>query len=361
MSTYRIGLALAGAILLAPSLALADGMDSGPRQGWYSSLGGGLNLLRDSAINGGGFATKGVFDDGFVVNGAVGYQWGNLRGEGEIGYRRNDFDHFTTLGKGSGDASSFHFMANGYYDFIPSGKFDPYIGAGVGVARVDYSQLAGAAGATLLDDTDTKFAYQGIVGVRYLMAPQWDVGVEYRYFATLDPRVRTTAATVPASVEVNAPYHNDSVMLGLTYHFGSPPPPPPPPAPAPAVAQAAPPPLPAPPAKPAPSVYIVFFEFDKSDISPVSAQVLDRATADFKKSGSVKFLVQGYTDLSGSVEYNQALSERRAESVKKYLLAHGVTTDQITTEWFGKSNPRVPTADGVKNQENRRAEIYLKQ
>ena len=251
-------------------------------------------------------------------------------------------------------------MANGYYDFLPYSKFDPYVGAGIGVAHINYSKIAGAAGATLLDDDDTKFAYQGIVGARYLIAPQWDLGAEYRYFGTLDPHVSTTGATVPPGVNVEAPYRNHSIMANLTYHFGSPPPPPPP-APAPAVAQAPAAPPPAPPAKPAPSVYIVFFEFDKSNISAVSSQVLDRAIDDFHKSGSVKFLVQGYTDLSGSVEYNQKLSERRAEAVKKYLLAHSVTTDQITTEWFGKSNPRVPTADGVKNQENRRAEIYLKQ
>jgi OOP family OmpA-OmpF porin len=364
MSKYRIGLALAGAVLLAPSLVLADDMDmgaGGARQGWYSSLGAGLNILRNSDIKGSGFETHGDFNDGYVVNGAIGYQWGHLRGEGEIGYRHNDLDHLTGLGgKGSGDASAIDLMANGYYDFLPYSKFDPYIGAGIGVARVDYSSLAGAAGTTLIDQTDTKFAYQGIVGARYLIAPQWDLGAEYRYFATLTPHVTTTAATVPASIGVDAPYRNHSIMLGLTYHF-TPPASPPPPAPAPAMAQAPAAPPPAPPAKPGPSVYIVFFEFDKSDISAVSAQVLDRATADFHKSGSVKFLVQGYTDLSGSVEYNQKLSERRAEAVKKYLLAHGVTTDQITTEWFGKSNPRVPTADGVKNQENRRAEIYLKQ
>jgi outer membrane protein OmpA-like peptidoglycan-associated protein/opacity protein-like surface antigen len=362
MSTNRIALALAGFVLLTPFLARADDTDiSSARSGWYSSLGAGLNLLRDSSITGSGFGTKGKFDDGFAVDGAIGYQLGHLRGEGEIGYRRNDLGKLSTVGSGSGDASSFDFMVNGYYDFIPGGRIDPYIGAGVGVARVDFHDIGAAAGPTLLNDSDTKFAYQGIVGVRYLVAPQWDLGVEYRYFATLDPRLTTTAATVPASAHVDAPYHNDSVMLGMTYHFGQPAaPPPPPPPPAPVVAAAPPAPPPAPPVQAAPSVYLVFFEFDKSDISAVSAQVLDRAIADFQKSGSVKFLVQGYTDLAGSVDYNEKLSERRADSVKKYLLGHGVTVDQITTEWFGKSNPRVPTADGVRNQENRRAEIYLK-
>ena len=348
MNINRIGLALAGIVLLAPSVAFADDMmdAAGARQGWYTSLGGGLNVLRDSDIKGGGFETKGEFDNGFVVNGALGYQWGHLRAEGELGYRRNSLDKFSTLGSGDGHATSFDLMANGYYDFLPYSKLDPYIGVGVGVARVNYTNLAGAGTGVVLDDSDTQFAYQGIVGVRYLVAPQWDLGAEYRYFATLDPHVTTTAATAPPSANVAAPYGNHSFMLGLTYHFAAAAPPPPPP--------------PAAPVQAAPNVYLVFFEFDKSNISAVSAQVLDRAIADFHKNGSVKFLVQGYTDLSGSVDYNMKLSERRADAVKAYLLGHGVTAEQITTEWFGKSNPRVPTADGVRNQENRRAEIYLK-
>jgi OOP family OmpA-OmpF porin len=109
-----------------------------------------------------------------------------------------------------------------------------------------------------------------------------------------------------------------------------------------------------------PEVYLVFFAFDKSDISPVAAQVLDRVVDDFHRTGSTRLDTQGYTDLSGSVEYNQKLSERRAEAVKRYLLAHGVQESQIQTEWFGKTHPRVATPDGVRNQENRRAEIYLK-
>src|SRR5271156_3868749 len=72
LSSYRIGLAAAGAILLAPSLGFADDMGMGAgeaRQGWYSSLGAGLNILRDSDIKGGGFETGGRFNDGYVING----------------------------------------------------------------------------------------------------------------------------------------------------------------------------------------------------------------------------------------------------------------------------------------------------
>jgi len=109
-----------------------------------------------------------------------------------------------------------------------------------------------------------------------------------------------------------------------------------------------------------PEVYLVFFAFDRSEISAISAQVLDRLIDDFHRTGSARLDVQGYTDLSGSIEYNIKLSERRADAVKHYLLAHSVKASEIQTEWFGKTRPRVPTADGVRNQENRRAEIYLK-
>jgi OOP family OmpA-OmpF porin len=114
------------------------------------------------------------------------------------------------------------------------------------------------------------------------------------------------------------------------------------------------------PAAPLPQVYLVFFAFDKFDISPVAQRVLDKMIDDFHATGSARLDVQGHTDLAGSVEYNLKLSERRAEAVKRYLIAHGVKDTQIRTEWFGKSHPRVPTPDGMRNQDNRRAEIYLK-
>ena len=122
---------------------------------------------------------------------------------------------------------------------------------------------------------------------------------------------------------------------------------------APAIAKAS-------PAAPLPEVYLVFFAFDKFNISPVAAKVLDKVIDDFHTTGSARLDVQGYTDLSGSVAYNLKLSERRADAVKGYLLAHGIEAGQVRTEWFGKSRPRVPTPDGVRNQENRRAELYLK-
>ena len=127
------------------------------------------------------------------------------------------------------------------------------------------------------------------------------------------------------------------------------------------VAQAAPTPAPTPAPAPQPvaqaETYIVFFAFDRSDISPVGASVLDRAVAEFRRTGSTKVRIDGFTDRSGTDGYNQALSERRAKSVAAYLNGKGVPATAIATQAFGETRNRVATADGEKNPENRRAEI----
>ncbi len=120
------------------------------------------------------------------------------------------------------------------------------------------------------------------------------------------------------------------------------------------VAIAAPPPTPAPITA---ETYVVFFAFDKSDISPVAASVLDRSVADYRRLGMTKVRIEGFTDRSGSDAYNQALSDRRAASVTEYLARNGVPRSSIGAQGFGENRNRVPTADGERNAENRRAEI----
>jgi len=103
--------------------------------------------------------------------------------------------------------------------------------------------------------------------------------------------------------------------------------------------------------------YIVFFDWDKSDITPEAASILDNAITAYGNCASVPIKLDGYTDLSGTVKYNLALSARRNASVQAYLTAHGIPASEITTKAWGKANPRVPTADGVRELQNRRVEI----
>ncbi len=110
-----------------------------------------------------------------------------------------------------------------------------------------------------------------------------------------------------------------------------------------------------------PDIYIVYFDWDRSDIRPDAAAVIADVVADAATLGAPPISVTGHTDLSGSPEYNMGLSLRRADSVRDALMAGGVSPDQITTAGRGEAEPAVPTADGVREQANRRAEIIIQQ
>jgi outer membrane protein OmpA-like peptidoglycan-associated protein len=105
-------------------------------------------------------------------------------------------------------------------------------------------------------------------------------------------------------------------------------------------------------------MFIVFFEFDKSSLTADGKKVVDAAAAAFK-GGKSGVAISGYTDLAGTQPYNLALSKRRAETVKAALVKDGVPASAIDASWHGKENPRVPTADGVREPQNRRVEITM--
>lgn len=107
-----------------------------------------------------------------------------------------------------------------------------------------------------------------------------------------------------------------------------------------------------------PGPYIAFFDWDSSEISPDAATVLDSTVASTAGCGSSTIHVAGYADRSGGDQYNIGLSGRRADAVRAYLASHGATAT-VTTQAFGESNPRVPTADGVRELQNRRVEITV--
>jgi outer membrane protein OmpA-like peptidoglycan-associated protein len=134
--------------------------------------------------------------------------------------------------------------------------------------------------------------------------------------------------------------------------------------PAPAPAAPPPEPTPAPPAAPAKAPeaqrqFQVFFDFDKSDITSAAAKVIEAAAEAVKAGNVVQLTVTGHTDTVGSAKYNQALSERRAAAVKGQLVTDGVSAGEIVATGVGKSGLLVPTADGVREPQNRRAEIVL--
>ena len=106
-------------------------------------------------------------------------------------------------------------------------------------------------------------------------------------------------------------------------------------------------------------MYLVFFDWDKYNITPQGMQILEAAAAHFKAGGAVQIQVTGYTDLSGPAGYNQRLSERRANAVAVALEHMGVPRNDMLVSGRGMNDPRVPTALGVREPQNRRVEIIV--
>ena len=101
----------------------------------------------------------------------------------------------------------------------------------------------------------------------------------------------------------------------------------------------------------------MFFEWDRSDITPEAASILDNAVSAYQSCGNASVMLAGHADKSGPDAYNVGLSERRNASVRAYLEQRGIPGGVVTTEAFGESAPRVETADGVRELQNRRVEI----
>jgi len=105
------------------------------------------------------------------------------------------------------------------------------------------------------------------------------------------------------------------------------------------------------------SRFLVFFDWNKSTLTPEARRIIAGAAEEFRKSGAARVVATGYTDLSGSPAYNLRLSERRAEAVKEELMRLGVPESAIATIGKGEADPLVPTADGVREAQNRRVVI----
>lgn len=348
-------------VVSAALLALAGPSAWADTPGWYIGAGGGWSDLEKMTNNN----TSIGYDNGFLVSGFAGYDFGTLRAEGEVGYRHHDVHSLSTGGVGlnnpGGAANALSFMANGIYSFFPKSILTPYLGAGIGVARLTLDGVSAAGTSIVNSNADTEFAYQGIAGVSYAVSRSVSLNLDYRYFATTDPTFQRTAAGGGGSFTPE--YHTHNVLLSLTYHFGAPAPAPAPvpaaaPAPAPAPAVAAPAPVaPVPPA--AQRIFIVFFDFDKDTLTPEGTKVVEQAAATVKAGGTARLDVTGYTDMAGTAKYNLALSKRRADRVRALMVKLGVPVDAITETARGKENPRVPTADGVREPQNRRVEIVI--
>jgi len=107
----------------------------------------------------------------------------------------------------------------------------------------------------------------------------------------------------------------------------------------------------------APRSYLVFFDFNKSDLTAQATQIVDQAASNAAPAHVTRLTVTGHTDTVGSDAYNMRLSRRRAESVAARLEKDGIASSEIEIVAKGKRDLLVPTADGVREPQNRRVQI----
>ena len=123
-----------------------------------------------------------------------------------------------------------------------------------------------------------------------------------------------------------------------------------------------PPPPPEPEPEPEPvyaTYYVVFFEFDSSELSNAAMQTLDEAVEASLATIPYKIVIRGHADRAGPDAYNLGLSERRALSVASYMIEQGAGRFVLDAEGVGESEPIAKTADNVRDGRNRRVEVTL--
>ena len=360
------------ALLAATFLALPLAAQAQPISGLYVGAGAGVNMLMESDFQATGPLANGLsraqrsgtaeFNYGYVGVVSLGYGFGNgVRAEIEGSFRQNDVDSVsgvTAVGtprRVDGTVQSYGVMVNALYDFDlgPGAFLTPYVGVGAGYQFHNYDGVrvrnqAGTASVTV-DGEDGQFAYQAIVGAAFPIGavPGLALTAEYRFMGTLtqDLDARSNTGTRGTAEVENM---NHSLLLGLRYAFGVTPPAPPPVAPTPAVA-------------PAPArTFLVFFDFDRADLTDRARQIIAEAATNAQRVGTTRIEVSGHADRSGTPQYNQRLSERRAAAVAAELERRGVARSAMAIQAFGESRPLVPTADGVREPQNRRVEIVLR-
>ncbi len=365
-------LSLAIALLAVPLAAEAQ-----PFEGIYVGAGAGYNLPENYPLAG-----RGVFlplaggttflplagggslhpQGGLVALGSAGYALGNgMRFELEGNYRHAGLGRTTNAFTAGGSLQTYAVMANALFDMdIGTRWVYPYAGGGVGYAWTNLNSHASFGGTgTLLgtsriDQTQGGFAFQAIAGLSFPIphVPGLSITSEYRFFGipfreTFSGSivVAGSPSAVPVSLRPGNQYSH-SFLLGVRYAFNVLYPVPKPaeqPAPAPAEARS----------------YLVFFDWDKATLTDRARQIIKDAAENSTRVQYTRIEVNGYTDTSGTHQYNQGLSIRRARAVQAELIKDGVPQNAIAIQGFGDTNLLVPTGPGVREPQNRRVEIVI--
>jgi outer membrane protein OmpA-like peptidoglycan-associated protein len=341
-------------VLAAAIVSLCLTLPAQSAQGWYVSLDGGASAVSDwdhtrtkwticGPVTTDAVAT---FNTGWAAFGAAGYSLNRWRIELEGGYRHNGIDSYMKEGwkrlegnaQASGELNEASLMFNLIYDVPIFDRFSLAVGMGAGA---DFSQFKLDSGWQHIDEDDRHLAYQGLAGLNFALTEATILFLNYRYINVSD----VNFDPAPSLHIEGGDFEKQSASAGLRFALG----------------------IPAAPVRATPTTaltpvplqreFIVFFGFNRWNLTPQALNTIQEAMGAVRDSGSAAIRVVGHADRAGSVAYNKALSVRRAQSVKAALITEGLPAGAISVSGRGESEPQVPTADGVREPQNRRVHI----
>jgi outer membrane protein OmpA-like peptidoglycan-associated protein len=359
----KLRLALAAATCLAMPLAA----HAQPVVGPYVNLQGGTSLLDPNNFSESfGGSGKIIYRESYAGIGGVGYGLGNgfrVEVDGNYFHNTDVKADFATGGSQSvvGHENKYGGMVNVLYDISVGLPVFPYVGVGAGYQEVDERLYSGApviGSQVASSGVKGSFAYDIIGGLSFPIAavPGLSITAQYTFMMlTEHPKYGFSVlggdpagSPVPGTIRYDDETSN-TFTGGLRYALFQPAPPPPAPQPMPT----------SPPPAPEAKTYLVFFDWDKYNLTPRADQIIAEAAADSHTAATTTISVSGYTDTSGTFQYNQGLSLRRAKAVAAKLVVDGVPMSEIEIHAFGETHLLVPTGPGVREPQNRRVEIVL--
>ena len=359
-------------LAVAIALVWAGGVSAQPVSGLY--VGAGLGLNQQEVARSNDFPNG--LDSRLGGAGVVSVGWGFWRGvrvEIEASFRGDPVAASPYRGVArTGWVGTSAGMANLLYEFDLRGwgiPVQPYVGVGVGYAgrhsrfqeSFSYPTLAfvngnlvsaTATNASRANGTGGSLAYQAIGGMAWPVAavPGLAVTAEYRYLRTEEAPISSSYRYTSPSYQFAGRFTQDfgsahhSALIGLRYNFG---------VVRPAVVATVPAQIP----HIVDRLFLIFFDWNSTTLTDRARQIIGEAASPGMMRGITRLDVSGHADRSGTPEFNQRLSQRRAEAVGAALMSQGVARETIIIRGFGESRPLVPTADGAREPQNRRVEI----
>ncbi len=378
--------------LLRPLMVLAAGTVCFPalaNDGPYIGAEGGFNFERDQNLISNGPTTNLLFKDGYVGGLTLGHSFAmGLRPELELNYRRNTVENASTGGvtltNVNGHEDLYTGMGNLWYNVkTRTGFFSvvhPYAGAGVGWGRLSLNSPS-ANGVGRPNSFDSALAWQFGAGIGWDINRIVTVSADYRH-------VKTRAQELNFDGPSEGRYSADSAMLGIRFSYGEPK----------VVKVSETTYVPAPAAPSAPdrcandsdgdgvsdcddkcastprgfkvdasgciieqSVILrsINFVFNKDQLTVPAQETLDEVARALVGQPSLNVQIVGHTDSVGSDAYNKRLSQRRAESVRRYLVSKGVRDANLRATGAGESQPIAGNDTEEGRAQNRRVEFVV--